>query len=67
MTRIIFLAALVLTFSGCCTSQSAADLQISQDEAKLTRMYRECIEKNLGHGEAMRKDCEPILGPYVSH
>ena len=67
MTQIIVLAMLVLALSGCCSSQSAVDLQISQDEAKLTRMYRECIEKNLGNGEAMTKNCEPILGPYASH
>ena len=67
MMRMILLAVLALTLSGCCSAQSAVDLQVSQDEAKLTRMYRECIEKNLGNGEAMKKDCEPILGPYASH
>ena len=64
----MLLAVLALTVSGCCCSpQSAVDLQISQDEAKLTRMYRECIEKNLNNGEAMKKDCGPILAPYANH
>ncbi len=67
MIRMILLAVLVLTLNGCCSQQAALDLQISQDEAKLTRMYRECVEKNLGSGEAMTKNCEPILGPYASH
>jgi uncharacterized protein YceK len=67
MMRMILLALLVLTLSGCCSTQSAVDLQVSRDEAKLTRMYRECIEKNLGNGEAMKRDCQPILGPYASH
>ena len=65
--RMILLAGLALTLCGCCSSQASADLQMSQDEAKLTQMYRECIEKNLGNGEAMTKNCEPILGPYASH
>jgi hypothetical protein len=65
--RMILLAVWALTLSGCCGSQTSADLQMSQDQAKLTRMYRECIEKNLGNGEAMTKNCEPILGPYASH
>ena len=65
--RMLLLAGLALTLCGCYSSQAVADLQISQDEAKLTRMYRECIEKNLGNGEAMKKDCKPILGPYANH
>ena len=65
--RMILLAVLTLTMCGCCGPQAAVDLHVSQDEAKLTRMYRECIEKNLGNGEAMKKDCKPILGPYANH
>ena len=67
MKRMMLLAGLALTLCGCCTSQTAVDLQISQDEAKLTRMYRECIEKNLNNGEAMKKDCGPILAPYANN
>jgi hypothetical protein len=60
-------AVSVLALCGCCGPQAAVDLQISRDEAKLTRMYRECIEKNLSSGEAMKKNCEPILAPYANH
>ncbi len=66
MKRLIFWAVLALALNGCCSAQSAVDLQMSRDEAKLTRMYRECVEKNLGNGEAMKKDCEPILAPYAT-
>jgi len=65
--RMTLWAVLALTLCGCCSQQAAVDLQISQDEAKLTRLYRECIEKNLGDGEAMKKNCEPILRPYANH
>ena len=65
--RMILAVASILMLCGCCSSQSATDLQISQDEAKLTRMYRECVERNLKDGDAIRKNCEPILGPYVNH
>ena len=65
--RMIPAAVLIFTLSGCCSPQAAVDLQMAQDEAKLTRMYRECVEKNLSDGEAMKKNCEPILAPYASH
>ena len=65
--RMILAVASVLMLCGCCSPQAAVDLQISQDEAKLTRLYRECVEKNLKDGDAIRKNCEPILAPYASH
>ena len=65
--RMILAVMSVLALCGCCGSQGAVDLQISQDEAKLTRMYRECVEKNLGHGDVIKKDCAPILAPYAGH
>ena len=65
--RMILAVASVLMLCGCCGSQTAIDLQISQDEAKLTRMYLECVEKNLGNGDVIKKNCEPILAPYANH
>jgi hypothetical protein len=33
------------------------------DQAKLMRMYRECIERHLGDPGGIEKNCEPIVAP----
>ena len=49
--------------SGCGAIYMYRTMQIKNDEQKLMRMYRECIEKYMGDPDAIAKNCEPIVAP----
>ena len=61
-----FLLAAICSFpllSGCISVILYRKMQITNDQQKLMRMYRECIEKHLGDPDAIAKNCEPIVAP----
>ena len=49
--------------SGCGAVMAYRQMQIMNDEQKLMRLYRVCIEKHLGDPDAIAKNCEPIVAP----
>ena len=49
--------------SGCGAVYMYRTMQIKNDEQKLMRMYRVCIEKHMGDPDAIAKNCEPIVAP----
>ncbi len=38
-------------------------MQMTNDQQKLTRMYRQCIEDHYGKPDEIKQYCEPIVAP----
>ena len=63
-SSVLFVALLSIPLlSGCGAVYMYRVMQIKNDEQKLMRMYRECIEKYVGDPDAIAKNCEPIVAP----
>ena len=63
LLMVSLLSIVALLSSGCGAVYMYRQMQIKNDEQKLMRMYRECIERYYGDPDAIQKNCEPIVAP----
>lgn len=61
--KILVVISLSYFLIACGAVQSYRYTQMINDEQKLTRLYRECIEKNYGNPKLIKQYCEPIIAP----
>ena len=59
----LLLVPVLSMLSGCAPLLMYRESQVKNEQQKLMRLYRECIEKHLGDPDAIAKNCEPIVAP----